>query len=159
MKPEAFIPEPFGDQGCFVRDRNRKAVWHRCSHRTLYKDTDRSGVVYHSNYLVYFELGRASLMRDTAYPYREIEQSGFVYPIIEIGVTYYLPLHYDEPFWIHTRPAKLERVKLQFDYLITHKESGGLVCKGFTRHCALNGAGHPVGIDEKTKRLWECFPE
>ncbi len=159
MKPEAFIPEPFREQGCFVRDKNGGAVWHRCGNRTLYKDTDRSGVVYHSNYLVYFEVGRASLMRDTGYPYREIEQSGYVYPIIEIGVSYYAPLRYDEPFWIHTRPAKMERVKLQFDYLITHKESGVLVCKGFTKHCALNAAGHPVGIDEKTRKLWELFPE
>jgi acyl-CoA thioester hydrolase len=53
--------------------------------RTLYADTDRSQVVYHANYLRYFEFGRASLMRDAAYPYREIEESGYVYPIISTG--------------------------------------------------------------------------
>ena len=53
--------------------------------RTLYADTDRSTVVYHANYLRYFEFGRASLMRDAAYPYREIEESGYVYPIIDLG--------------------------------------------------------------------------
>jgi len=96
-------------------------------------------------------------MRDAAYPYRDVEESGFVYPIIEIGLTYHAPLYYDDPLWIHTRPGELERVRLQFDYVITHAESGVLVCKGFTRHCATNGEGVPVGVDEKTRLLWKNF--
>ena len=43
-------------------------IWHRCETRVLYADTDRSGLVYHSNYFRFFELGRATLMRDTPYP-------------------------------------------------------------------------------------------
>ena len=62
-------------------------------------------------------------MRDAAYPYREIEDSGFVYPIIDLGITFYNPLYYDDLIWIHTRPIELERVKLKFDYLITHAET------------------------------------
>ena len=92
--------------------------------RILYADTDRSAVVYHANYLRYFEFGRASLMRDAAYPYKEIEESGYVYPIIDLGIQFYEPLYYDDPMWIHTRPAELERVKLRFDYVITHAETG-----------------------------------
>ncbi len=127
--------------------------------RTLYVDTDRSQVVYHANYLRYFEYGRASLMRDAAYAYREIEESGYVYPIIKIDIDYYRPLYYDDAMYIHTRPSTLERVRLQFDYIITHQESGDIVCKGFTRHCAINSSGTPVGIDKKTVRLWEIFPK
>ena len=159
MKPKPFVPEPFDHDERFVRDRSTGTVWHRCRHRTLYADTDRSAVVYHSNYLRYFEFGRASLMRDVAYPYREIEESGYVYPIIELGITFYSPLYYDDPIWIHTRPIELERVKLTFDYLITHAESGTVVCRGFTRHCALNKAGLPVAVDAKTAQLWNSFPK
>jgi acyl-CoA thioester hydrolase len=158
MKPRPFAPEAFGDDPRYVRDRTDSRVWHRCQTRTLYADTDRSQVVYHANYLRYFELGRVTLMRDAAYPYREVEESGFVYPIIEVGLTYHAPLHYDDSMWIHTRPGTLERVRLQFDYVVTHGESGVLVCKGFTRHCATNGAGVPVGVDEKTRQLWRNFP-
>jgi acyl-CoA thioester hydrolase len=43
--------------------------------------------------------------------------------------------------------------------VITHQESGDIVCKGFTRHCAVNGSGTPVEIDPKTVRLWEIFPK
>ncbi len=115
--------------------------------------------MYHSNYLRYFELGRASLMRDAAYPYREIEESGFVYPIIDLGVTFYAPLYYDDLIWVHTRPIELERVRLKFDYLITHAETNRLICRGFTRHCALNKAGRPVAVDQKTVHLWKTFPK
>ncbi len=92
--------------------------------RTLYADTDRSQVVYHGSYLRYFEFGRASLMRDSAFPYRAIEKSGFVYPIIEVGLKYYSPLRYDDQMLIHTQPAKLQRDKIRFDYIVTHEGSG-----------------------------------
>lgn len=159
MRPKPFIPEIFSEDEPYVRDKTGGLVWHRCENRTLYIDTDRSQVVYHSNYLRYFELGRASLMRDAAYTYREIEESGYVYPIIEIGVKYYTPLYYDDAMWIHTRPSDLERVRLRFDYVITHKETNDIVCKGFTRHCAINSRGTPVAVDEKTVHLWKVFPK
>lgn len=159
MKPKSFIPEILNGDSRYIRDRISKLVWHRCKHRTLYADTDRSQVVYHSNYLIYFEMGRASLMRDASYPYREIEESGFIYPIISVGVDYFKPLHYDDPMYIHTRPYELERVKLSFKYIITHGGTQEIVCKGFTKHCATNLLGTPVGIDEKTLDLWKNFPK
>ena len=59
---------------------------------------------------------------------------------------------------IHTRPTHLERVRLQFDYLITQAENGQIVCMGFTKHCALNSKGHPVAVDPQTVELWKSFP-
>jgi acyl-CoA thioester hydrolase len=159
MKPKPFITEPYEDDDRFVRNTADGLVWHRCRYRTLYADTDRSQVVYHSNYLRYFEFGRASLMRDVAYSYREIEANGYLYPIIEIGLKYYNPLYYDDSMWIHTHFAKIERVRLQFDYTITHPESRKLICQGFTRHCAVNLSGKPVAIDEKTVQLWNMLPK
>lgn len=158
MKPRPFKPETFNSDPRYVRDATTGLVWHRCSKRSLYADTDRSQVVYHANYLRYFEFGRASLMRDAAYPYREIEESGFVYPIIELGIKFLKPLYYDDEMWVHTRPGEIGRVRLRFDYVITHAETGRLVCIGFTDHCALNPSGIPVAIDRKTVHLWKTFP-
>ena len=110
MKPKPFKPEITDENTPYVKDQTTGLLWHRTSHRTLYADTDRSQVVYHANYLRFFEQGRAALMRDIAYPYREIEESGFVYPIIETKLNYFAPLFYDDLMWIHTRPAGLERV-------------------------------------------------
>lgn len=159
MKPKPFEPVQLESQKNYVRDKTDGRVWHRCEMRTLYVDTDRSQVVYHANYLRYFEFGRASLMREAAYPYREVEASGYVYPIIKVDLDYFRPLYYDDAMLIHTRPSEMERVRLQFDYVITHQESGDIVCKGLTRHCCVNSSGTPVEIDPKTKHLWEIFPK
>ena len=159
VRPKPFVPEAIDADGAYVRDKTGGRVWHRCATRTLYADTDRSQVVYHGNHLRYFEFGRASFMRDAGYPYREVEADGFVYPIIEIGISYFTPLYYDDPMWVHTHPCKMERVRLRFEYVITHQTSGEIICKGFTRHCATNSKGVPVAVDEKTRDLWERFPK
>ena len=157
MRPKPFIPEFLGKPS-LVRDTNSGKVWHRCEMRTLYADTDRSQVVYHANYLRYFEFGRASLMRDASYPYKKIEDSGYVYPIIQTELNYYSPLFYDDLIYIHTRPARIELVKVQFDYLITKDDGGEISCTGFTKHCAVNHKGLPVEIDPRTIQLWQEFP-
>jgi len=159
MRPQTFKPEIYNGDERFIRNKSDGRIWHRCQHRTLYADTDRSQFVYHSNYLHYFEFGRASLMRDVAYTYKEIESNGYLYPIIEIGLKYYNPLHYDDLMYIHTNISSIERVKLQFDYVITHGKTYDLVCQGFTKHCAVNLSGKPVAIDEKTIHLWEMLPK
>lgn len=158
MRPDPFLPEALGEDDRFVRDLTTDHQWHRVFHRPLYADTDRSQVVYHANYLRYFELGRASLMRDIGYPYKDVEDSGFVYPIIDLGVTFYHPLYYDDPMWIHTRPDKLERIKVRFDYVVTHADTGVIVCKGYTQHCAITPQGLPCPVDERTVKLWKSFP-
>ena len=159
MRPKPFNPDIYNNDERFVRDRTTGFIWHRSRQRTSYADTDRSHVVHHSNYLHYFEFGRTSLMRDLAYPYKEIEASGFVYPIFDLGIRFYQPLYYDDLMYIHTRPVNLERVRLQFDYVITHSEKGHLICTGFTKHCALNLTGTPVAVDPKTVQLWTSFPK
>lgn len=137
MRPKPFRPEPI-EPACYVRDRATGKVWHRCEQRTLYVDTDRSQVVYHANYLRYFERGRSELMRQANYPYKQIEESGFIYPVIKTELNYYTPLYYDDLMYIHTRPERLELVKVQFDYLITRATDGEIICTGYTRHCAVN---------------------
>jgi len=159
MKPKPFKPQVYEHDERYIRDHGTGLVWHRCMHRALYADTDRSTVVYHANYLRYFEIGRTSLMRDAAYPYRLIEENGYVYPIIELSIHFYGPLYYDDTMWIHTRPAAIERVKLGFNYVITHGETAHIICEGFTKHCALNTAGRVVAVDSQTAFLWEAFPK
>ncbi|MFW6334970.1 MAG: acyl-CoA thioesterase [Desulfosalsimonas sp.] len=158
MHAKSFDPKVIDGDQRFVKNFSDGLVWHRTGHRTLYADTDRSAMVYHANYLRYFELGRATLMRDMGCPYTEIEADGYVYPIIETGIKYHFPLYYDEPMWINTRPGELGKARVKFCYIITNAETGAVVCSGFTEHCALNSSGKPVRIDEKTKRLWQIYP-
>jgi len=158
MRPKPFLPQPL--EPPFIRDGNSGIVWHRSEMRVLYVDTDRSQVVYHANYLRYFEFGRASLMRDADYPYKQVEENGYIYPIIRTELSYHSPLYYDDLMYIHTRPAEIGLVKVRFDYIITKADSGEIACLGSTQHCAVAAAGgKPVEIDARTLRLWREFPK
>ncbi len=145
MRPKPFTPEALEGDAAYFRDKTGGLVWHCSRMRPLYADTDRSQVVYHANFLRYFEFGRASLMRDAAYPYKEIEDGGTIYPIIQIGVDYFSPVYYDDPMCIYTRPAVIERVRLRFDYVITHEADPGDRLQGV--HAPLRGQrqGGPRG--------------
>ena len=102
---------------------------------------------------------RQAVVQDSTLRTYSSEARGYVYPIIKVDIDYYRPLYYDDAMYIYTRPALLERVRLQFDYLITPQASEELVCSGLTRHCAVNSTGKPVEIDEITANLWKVFPK
>lgn len=150
---------PLEGEDRYVIDAATGQVWHRLSHRPLYADVDRSGTVYHAHYLRYFELGRATLMRQRGCPYSAIEAAGYTYPVIETGLSYLAPLAYDQAFYVHTRPAELEKVRVRFEYVLLDLEGGDL-CRGFTRHCALDARRRVVAVDPLTRELvreWRAF--
>ena len=159
MIPRSFKPELLKKDDNFIRDHESGLVWHRVKNRVLYIDTDRSGVVYHSNYLRYFELGRVTLMRQIGYPYAEVEANGFVYPVVNMGLDFHRSLQYDDPMWIYTRPDRLEKVKVSFSYLITNLDNEQIVCTGHTVHCALNENRRPCAVDPQTVSIWQKFPK
>ena len=78
--------------------------------------------------------GRASLLRDAGFPLRQLEAEGYGYPICQVGADFFKPVDYDAPIFVHTRFRELRGVRVDFDYLITHAESGAVLCQGFTRH-------------------------
>jgi acyl-CoA thioester hydrolase len=159
MRPRPLRTEPLANDPRYVRDGGTGLVYHRLEHRVIYADTDRSGVVYHANYFRYFEVGRATLLRDAKFPYRVVEESGFVYPIYKLGCDFHAALHYDDAMWVHTRFRMLEGVRVGFDYAITHVGAADVVCTGFTLHCATNGKGQPVAVDPMTVQVYESFPK
>jgi acyl-CoA thioester hydrolase len=159
MRPTPFIAKRDSENSPYVRDKITGLVWHRCGMRIPYADTDRSRMVYHAHYLRYFEFGRSNLMRDADYPHKEIEDSGHLYPIFKANINYFHPLYYDDLLHIHTRPASIRWVRLQFEYVLTHGKTYEIICKGYTHHCAINNAGQPVEIDPKTFFMWQEFPK
>ena len=71
--------------------------------RVRYAETDQMGVVYHSNYLIWFEIGRTDWLRETGWTYREMEAEGIQLPVIEAHCTYRLGARYDDDIEIRTR--------------------------------------------------------
>ena len=79
-----------------------------------YAETDAMGVVYHANYLVYFEVGRTTFLEGIGFPYSQVEEAGYMSPVVEVNVRYGSPLHYGETALVRTKITKLSPVKVTY---------------------------------------------
>lgn len=120
--------------------------------RVRYKETDQMSVVYHANYLVWFEMGRTELMREIGLPYIEFEKSGLVLPVLKAYCEYKHAAHYDDELSVITRLSSLQKVRLTFDYEIRRENK--LLARGYTEHAFINQAGKPVALKKFSPFLW-----
>ena len=112
--------------------------------RVTYHDTDQMGVVYYANYLVWFEIGRTELLRQTGSSYRAFEQRGFILPVIRCVCDYKRPARYDDLIRISTCISSLSRASISFQYRIFHHESNELLAEGETRHALTDRKGRLI---------------
>lgn len=107
------------------------------------------GVVHHSHYLVWFEIGRTELMRDAGCSYAEIEQEGILMPVIEARCRYLSPARYDEQIVVETCLEEVTRVTARFTYRVGRPKDGALLATGSTRHAAVDRRGVPRRLPER----------
>jgi acyl-CoA thioester hydrolase len=112
------------------------------------------GVVYYSNYLIWFEIGRTDWLRATGRTYREIEADGIQLPVIEAHCEYRQGARYDDEVEITTRAKKLSPVRIQFDYEVTRRADAAVLAKGHTVHATVDRDGRPVRMPERVKDLF-----
>src|SRR5512140_1745558 len=84
--------------------------------RVRYAETDKMGVVYYANYLVWFEVGRCEWLRATGCSYRELEAEGTVLPVIGVHCEYRRPFRYDDEVEIRAKATLLSPARVRFDY-------------------------------------------
>ena len=102
------------------------------------------GVVYHANYLRWFEMGRNELFRHLGMPYREVESRGLMLPVSEVHCKSVSPARYDDVIVIDTSLNTGFRAGLQFDYAITSQDGTLTHTTGYTRHAFVNAEGKVV---------------
>jgi len=121
--------------------------------RVRYAETDQMGVVYYSNYLIWFEIGRTEWLRDTGWTYREMEADGLSLPVTEAHCEYRLGARYDDELEIRTTARRVSPVRMAFDYEIERCRDRALIATGRTVHATLDRAGKPVRIPARVKEL------
>jgi acyl-CoA thioester hydrolase len=121
--------------------------------RVRYAETDKMGVVYYANYLVWFEVGRTDLLRESGWNYREMEKEGYALPVIEARCTYREPAKYDDELEVRTTGALLSPVRVQFTYEIVRAADAALLATGTTIHATINRAGRPCRLPDRV-RTW-----
>jgi len=141
----------------FIIERTSGLRWHREKLRVLYADTDKSGVVYHANYLKYFEIGRAGLIRTSGKSYKEIEELGLFQPIVDLGMQFEYHADYDEVLSVYARPRFIEPVRFSYDYLIRNDAHGRVLVHGHTVHCCIDQNHRVLPVDHVTREIFADF--
>lgn len=122
--------------------------------RVRYVETDQMGVVYHANYLVWFEVGRTEWLRATGSSYRQLEAEGTTLPVIAAHCEYRRPLHYDDEVSIRSRATLLSPVRLRFDYDILRDGASDPSATGWTEHCGVGADGRPSRLPSFVRSLF-----
>jgi acyl-CoA thioester hydrolase len=117
-----------------------------------YAETDRMGVVYYANYLIWFEVGRTEWLRHSGWSYRQMEHEGGVQlPVIEAHCEYRQPARYDDEIDISARATLLTPVRIRFDYRLTRVADDTLLAEGHTIHAAVDLTGRPCRLPERVR--------
>jgi acyl-CoA thioester hydrolase len=102
--------------------------------RVRYAETDQMGVVYHSNYLIWFEVGRVEFIRQMGLDYKRMEEEGLAIAVVDVHVRYRVPARYDDELVIETRMLASRGAVVKFGYRILRVVDGVLLCEGETMH-------------------------
>src|ERR1700678_820029 len=120
--------------------------------RVRYAETDQMGAVYHSNYLIWVEVGRVEFIRQLGLNYKEMEEEGCGIAVVDLHVRYRAPARYDDELVIETRLVAARGAIVRFGYRILRVADGGLLCEGETAHVG-------VGKDMKKRSLPTKYAE
>jgi acyl-CoA thioester hydrolase len=103
--------------------------------RVRYAETDKMGVVYHSNHLVWFEVGRVELLRQLGFAYSDMEdKDGRYIAVVEAKCRYRAPVRYDEEVVIRTKLLNVRDSVIHFSYELFRGDDGSLIAEGETTH-------------------------
>lgn len=121
--------------------------------RVRYAETDRMGVVYYANYLVWFEVARTEWLRETGWTYREMELDGVSLPVVEAHAEYRRPARYDDDIRITTRMRVMTPVRVRFDYEVWRPGEKAPLATGHTVHAAVDTNGRPCRLPARVRDL------
>ncbi len=112
--------------------------------RVRYQETDRMGIVYHSNYFVWFEIGRTELFKKIGLSYLDLESRGYSLLVTEAHCSYKASATYDDEVEVLTRLAELKNSSLVFNYEV--RKGNTVITSGTTKHVFLDRGGKIVRI-------------
>lgn len=116
---------------------------HETRTRVRYQETDQMGVVYHSNYIIYFELGRTEWLRTQGMTYAEMEKQGMFLAVTDAQARYLASAFYDDVLLIRTRLVDHGPVTVRFGYEVFNEKTMTLLCKGTTELACLDSNKKP----------------
>ncbi len=115
-----------------------------------YAETDKMGVVYHSNFIVWFEIGRVEMLRQLGLRYRDMERDDDCHiAVADVKVRFKAPARYDDEILVRTKLKNVRDSLLQFGYEIVRAEDGTLLAEGETTHIVVDSKFEKSAMPQK----------
>ena len=121
--------------------------------RVRYAETDAMGIVYHSNYIVWFEVGRGEYMRQQGGDYARWEAGGYYLPVIEVQARYLAPARYGDLVKVRTWVEEARSRQVTFAYEVVMAETGQLLATGRTKHVCVDEEGTIKTIPQARREM------
>ncbi|MCR5609844.1 MAG: acyl-CoA thioesterase [Lachnospiraceae bacterium] len=114
-----------------------------------YHETDKMGIVHHSNFIKWLEEARVDVMSQLGFSYDEMERMGIISPVLSISCDYRGMVKFNDTVLVYTNIESYNGVKMTLSYIITDKKSGEVRASATSGHCFLDSHGRPISLKKQ----------
>lgn len=136
-----------------MQQTNSAAEKYETRLRVRYAETDQMGVVYHSNYIIWFEVGRVEMLRQLGFTYREMEKQDATHiAVVDVRCRFKAPALYDDSIVVRTCLLNVRDSMLHFGYEIERESDGTLLAEGETVHLVVDAEFKRMTLPDKYRQ-------
>lgn len=122
-----------------------------------YYETDRMGVVHHSNYIRFLEEARSRWMEELNIPMEKLESEGFTIPTLEVDCQYKHHVTSGDIIIIEPYISEFNGIRMTVNYNVTNKKTADIVIDAFTKHCFTDRTLRPINMKKKNIEIYNIF--
>lgn len=130
---------------------------HETDIKVRYAETDQMGVVHHSNYFHWFEVGRTEFLDSLGMTYSQVEQEGIFMPLIESHCKYIIGAKYEDKLIIRTKITEIKHARVWFSYEVIRIKDNNLLAEGSTVHAFTGTNFKPLNLKKQNIKLYDIF--
>jgi acyl-CoA thioester hydrolase len=134
--------------------RTPGSLTHEIELRVRYAETDQMGVVYHANYLVWFEMGRTDFIRRLGVSYADMERGGISLAVSELSARFHAAARYDDVIRVHTTLADVRSRMIAFAYVVANATTSQRLVSAKTTLVSLDRNGRPAALPAELRALF-----
>lgn len=138
-----------------VTKTSSAAPFHDVEFRVRYAETDQMGVVYHTNYLIWCEVGRTDFIRARGMSYADIERAGIGLAVSEMSARFHGAARYDDLIRVRTTLADVRSRSITFDYVITRVDNGDKLVTARTALVSIDPQGRLTALPAGVRALFD----
>ena len=127
--------------------------------KVYYYETDKMGIMHHSNYIRIFEESRIDFLQQSCMPFSEIEARGILMPVLSAECSYKHPLRFEDPFSVKMTITRFNGVSLYVSYTVTHGVTGEICAVGSSSHCFTDENLTPIRIKKTHPDIFKIFDD